>query len=644
MAVFSLQEVKKLQVQNVTDNNFASWPESATRGYYGGGITPPSTAINTITRLDFPNETISNPGNNLPTARSGLAAVSNASYGYFGGGGPGPGYLCTITRLDFSNETVSNPGNNLPTSRSDLAATSSSSYGYYAGGFYTPPTIRINTITRLDFSNETTSDPGNNLPTGRNALAASSSSSYGYFGGGFFPYLCTITRLDFSNETVSDPGNNLPTARYALAAVSNASYGYYGGGEIATPPFIINTISRLDFFNETISDPGNNLPTVRYASAGTSSSSYGYFGGGFSPPYINTISRLDFFNETISDPGNNFPTARYLSAAVSGGASVARGLGYKTYGYWAGGATGTSDPTIISSIARQDLSTDVISIISSTLQGGPSGHPKSELGSIQSKNYGYFVGGDGPGTPGTNYGNSSHMTRLDFSNETTRFYPTWHSIGAQSMAGTQSAHYGYSAGGYSLMPSAVKGFGPAWLSTIDRVDFDTETTASPSNLRLTVRMSNGAAVESSDNAYFGGGYVAQFSVTDQVRKLNFATDTESTSPMTITGQIYTFAGASDNSYGFLGGGYNQNVGNRSQVDRLDFSTETITPNYTDLSLKKTAHSALSDTRLYGYYGGGSDNFSITCTISRLDFSTGTSNTHSPNFPTIRYKKPGSVTN
>jgi len=32
MAVFSLQEVKKLQVQNVTDNNFESWPGGATYG------------------------------------------------------------------------------------------------------------------------------------------------------------------------------------------------------------------------------------------------------------------------------------------------------------------------------------------------------------------------------------------------------------------------------------------------------------------------------------------------------------------------------------------------------------------------------------------------------------------------------------
>jgi len=84
--VFSLSKVSKKQVENVDNNNFESWPEGATRGYYGGGFSPPY--INTITRLDFVNETVSDPGNNLPSARSLMGATSSSSYGYFGGGSP----------------------------------------------------------------------------------------------------------------------------------------------------------------------------------------------------------------------------------------------------------------------------------------------------------------------------------------------------------------------------------------------------------------------------------------------------------------------------------------------------------------------------------------------------------------------------
>jgi hypothetical protein len=249
-------------------------------GYFVGGITFPSPPnVTTIDRIDFSNETMSLPGNNLPgSGRYSAAGVSGGAstlrgkgfktYGYFGGGKPAPApFSNTISRLDFSNETVSNPGNNLPTARSNIAATSNNSYGYFGGGY--SPTI-ISTISRLDFINETLSDLGNNLPTARYALAATSSSSYGYFGGGFSPpNINTISRLDFTNETTSDPGNNLPTARRSLAATSSSSYGYFGGGRT---PTIINTITRLDFSSETLSDPGNNLPTARSNIAATSNS------------------------------------------------------------------------------------------------------------------------------------------------------------------------------------------------------------------------------------------------------------------------------------------------------------------------------------------------------------------------------------
>jgi hypothetical protein len=299
-------------ISNSTGLSIYKRKKSKTYGYYAGGQTP--STISNITRLDFSNETVSNPGKNLPTARSRLAGISNNYYGYFGGGFAPP-YINTITRLDFSNETVSNPGKNLPTARNGLSAVSSNSYGYFGGGFAPPFT---NTITRLDFSNETLSDPGNNLPTERNRLSAISNNYYGYFGGGNTSLnYSTITRLDFSNETVSDPGNNLPTARTELGSVSSSSYGYFGGGYSTS---FINTITRFDFSNETVSGPGKNLPSIRDSLSAVSSSFYGYFGGGeiaTTPTNINTITRLDFSNETVSNPGNNLPTERSGLSAVS---------------------------------------------------------------------------------------------------------------------------------------------------------------------------------------------------------------------------------------------------------------------------------------------------------------------------------------
>ena len=370
MAVFSLQEVKKLQVQNVTDNNFASWTESATRGYYVGGTDP---TIATIARLDFTNETVSDPGNDLPFAKEHITAVSDGAsvtrangygtYGYYAAGyqAPGPN-VAVVDRLDITNYTTSALSVSLSSATAYLAATSSNSYGYFGGGNFA-------TIDRLDFTNESMSGPGNNLPVGRSGLTAVSSFSYGYYGGGRVnpvspPIVATVDRIDFSNETISAPGNNLPLAREFLAGTSNNSYGYFCGGDEAPHTDInaVATIDRIDFSNETTSAPGNNLPGARYSTAATSGNSYGYIAGGYQSSFPNvlaTIDRLDYSNETLSSPGNN------LASATRQVASTAN----DHFGFFGGGLS--SPPfTYYSKIERITFSNETLSTLSETLSVG----------------------------------------------------------------------------------------------------------------------------------------------------------------------------------------------------------------------------------------------------------------------------------
>ena len=136
--IFGLREVRTEQITKITGNRLDY-------GYFAGGLAP--SRVCTIDRLDFSNDTVSAPGNNLTQARSRLEAVSNSNYGYFAGGGT-PTVVCTIDRLDFSNETVSAPGNDLTQARSSLAAVSNSNYGYFAGGG--TPTV-VCTIDRFRF-------------------------------------------------------------------------------------------------------------------------------------------------------------------------------------------------------------------------------------------------------------------------------------------------------------------------------------------------------------------------------------------------------------------------------------------------------------------------------------------------------------
>ena len=287
--VFGLRKVYINQVQNITDNNFASWPESATYGYYGGGYNLPFLS-SFITRLDFSNETVSDLSNKMPVERKTMTATSSNSYGYFGGGDRPPinTKINLISRLDFTNETVSNPGKNLLRTLSRMAGLSGGASIYRSKGFKT----------------------------------------YGYFCGGSVPGTAsTVSRVEFSTETVSLSGNNLPLWRQEGSGLSNNNYGYVAGGVALSPPFDTSTVLRLDFSNEVVSDPGNRLSLLRrFSRGGVSSNSYGYIAGsGPGGGYNSIITRLDFSTEISNNLTNN------LSENTGNGVSS---VSTNTYGYF----------------------------------------------------------------------------------------------------------------------------------------------------------------------------------------------------------------------------------------------------------------------------------------------------------------------
>ena len=447
---------------------------SSNYGYFAGGYNPTARST-TIDRLDFSSETVAGPpihGANLTLARNLFGSVSSSNYGYFAGGTAPtetPSYVATIDRIDFSNETVAAPGNNLTEGRANLAGAFNSNYGYFGGGF---DADRVVTIDRIDFSNETVVGPsvhGANLTQARANLIGISggksinakgfkkhrtdisgnpiAKSYGYFVGGSIPpgpVVATIDRIDFSNHTASAPGNNLTQARYGVAAVSNSNYGYIAGG------FESNwyvTIDRLDFSNETVVGPsahGANLIQARAGLAAVSNSNYGYFAGGERFDFECTIDRLDFSTETVAVPsvGDELTKARQFLGAVSN----------SNYGYFGGGRT---PPTVVT-IDRIDFSTETVSLPGNNLTQARSG-----IAGVFSSNYGYFGGG----SPSV-----CTIDRLDFSNETVVGPPDHGSsltAARSNLAGASNSNYGYFGGGGA---------------TIDRIEFPTGTTSPAASL------------------------------------------------------------------------------------------------------------------------------------------------------------------
>jgi hypothetical protein len=587
--VFGLREVRTQQIKNIPTSSFRYWGESAKYGYFGGGYLPPiqNNSISLISRLDFSNEVVSNPGKNLPTQYSHQATVFSRSYGYFVGGwhqslsGAGPGGISYVVRFDFSSETLRQT-TGFPGGSITMQGASSDSYGYV---------ISSGSAYRFDFSNDVITYTGKDLfLSPEAATGAVFNNSYGYFGG----VSSTIARLDFSNETKSNPANSLPTSgRYIRSAtVFNNYYGYFVGGGL--PGGITSSIiSRLDFSNETVSDPGKVDITRRTAARGVYNNSYGYIGGGsVTSAGIDNISRLDFSNETTSNAPNNLPSVTRHCAGISVSSSILRPN--KTYGYFTGGQKSAVRSCTIS---RLDFSNETVSLPAKNLPTS-----RVNMGVVSNNSYGYFGGGD-PGSICT-------ITRLDFSNEvisdpgknlpTRRAGPT----------GVFNNSYGYFGGGY--VPPVI------YVCTIERLDFSNETSNLTSN-NLPAGRFLSAGVYSNSYGYFGGGSVPgspQYIST--ITRLDFSNETVFNPGRNLPSERGEFTAVSNNSYGYFAGGFqNPPLIIFCNIIRLDFSNETVNDTGKASSLIQMQMAGLSNNS-YGYFGGGSSPYS--CTIARLDFS------------------------
>lgn len=632
--VFGLSSVYEKQVTNVENNNFTSWPESTTYGYFGGGQTGSASYTNFIQRLELPTETTSNPITGLLSNvgrgwMSGTQTDLNTSYGYFTGGMSAPPFSVgsQVQRFDFSNETVSNPGNLLPIPLHKSAMVRNNNYGYFAGGLNDALSYAsVSTIIRFQYTTETSSLPGNNLPFSRECAGGVSSDLYGYFGGGMFvsntpPFpaslYSTINRLDFSNEIISSPGKNLPSALIKTATTSSnlyGSYGYFVGGDDNVN--YINTISRLDFSTENISNPGVNLPPSgglggRSGSASVNSQSFGYFAGGNYPPasaYMTIATRLDFSNEVLSDPGKNLPSAGSGMACIQGGSSIFRPLGggSKTYGYLFGGDRFlvSPPPQRVSTILRMDFSTEGYSDPGKNM---PTIADSIKLVGSKEKVYGKW--------------NDTQIIRFDYTNETNSLFTTPSTPTSSGSEGTASnSNYGY------------------WLN-LTRIDFSSETLSSPIAQSDTFTSGRSALITASASnlkyAYFAGGGNSTPNIHSTIHKLDFSNEVITQISSNISPHRYSHTGISGPLYGYFGAGINNSTVVNT-LQKMDFSTELVTP-MSSLSVSTTDRGGVSSgTR--GYFSGGWSNATVPATVfsnvDRIEFSNDTRTT-STNLPIAR---------
>jgi hypothetical protein len=346
---------------------------------------------------------------------------------------------------------------------------------------------------------------------------------------------------------------------------------------------------------------------------------YGYFGGGSNSGtgQYSLTTRIDFSTEVLSNP------SKFLSQSRQGTNATSNSF----YGYFGGGFIFPA--TVVSTVDRLDFSTEIVSTPSTKLSQSRTG-----TGAVSSTFYGYYAGGT-TATPTL----FSTIDRLDFSSEiisaTGRFLPQQKS----TLPTVSSTFYGYFVGGFFPPPAAL-----TTGSTIDRLDFSTETITTPANRISSNRASMGTVLNSS-YGYFGGGYTTTPSNFSTIERLDFSTETTALPGKFISTARRGVGSVSSISYGYFGGGYTPYV---CTIDRLDFSTETgsVTSNGMPAviaimggvsggqSIRRPTTTIGNKT--YGYFGGGGVlTPDLTTLIDRLDFSTETVTVPSPKLPQRR---------
>lgn len=532
--------------------------------FVSGGSNPGNS---TIARLDFSTELFSLPGIYLPFSNTtNHSAVSRADegYGYFVGGQSTttPTAVNTITRFDFTNETKSTTVN-LPTAITDLGAFNGTTYGYAAGG-QTPLITASSIIYRLDFSSGSLSIPAStlNLITGRKQFVTAENNSYGYSAAGRDSSnsdVSTIDKLDFSSETNSRLSVFTSIGGQDGGGYNSLSYGYFSGIKQTT------TVDRLDFSNESITSSIGaymspqtrglfSSTNVRHKRYNTDAGTYQYCNGGTSS---NKIDKLSFQTGTWN---GGVATAPNQQANTKGASS-------NDYGYFFGGDKGTGQT---SEITRLDFTTDnLISLgakdkTKSLTLVLPSTASLTDQAVTQTNSYAYIVAGNNPSTSavlrmdfstenitqeaqlpggsGNSYmstkspinayftmGNSTTTCyRLNFSTETVSTapnYPFANNAGSPGSASSKGPTYGYFLAGQNPLASPTK------VSLVYRFDFSSETFG----LIPTTFANQGKSGGFSYNNIFA--YFNDFDTSNSVKKMDFGTETiisEAPAPNTKT--------------------------------------------------------------------------------------------------------------
>lgn len=511
------------------------------------------------------------------------------------------------------------------------------SYGYATAGGPSPTTWCG--IYRLDFTTDLILELPTFNPNKVSRQGVLSTNDYGYVSRGALQ--SQFDRFDFTTESFALISSGGPQNNEMFPAQS-VDKGYLCMGQYST--IYYNTLSSFDFSSESYQTASSAFPGRKFRGGSTENDFYGFFGGGYgSPTPPSNYDRLDFSNDSIKqlstttsldnqtatstntfsyfgftdstlerlDTSSDSKDIRSLSLTDSRGRTNPRVMGDNRFAFFVGGY---KNPVLYYSyIDRFDYSTESINLLNSRYgssgQGAVTINGRAILkGSVSLSNYGYFGGGSTLSVIAL-----SSVDRLDFQTETVSSSSSLKE-GKNSFSSSSSGDYGYFGGGGS--------FGSIISTTnIERLDLSDGTSSIYSSLTSPISK-NSSVYSPKSYVYFGGGY-SDGSIISSIQRLDVTTSGISNISSNLSSERQSQDSISNNLYGYFGGGSSPLF---SSIDRFEFSSETTTLSSSVLSTSKSNFAATSSTS-YGYFAGGSSPSKIS-TIDRFEFSTETVTTPS----------------
>ena len=238
----------------------------------------------------------------------------------------------------------------------------------------------------------------------------------------------------------------------------------------------------------------------------------------------------------------------------------------------------------------------------------------SHMSCTRSTTHGYVSGGEKI----PHYTVVNRITRFAFAStaDGTDVADLLQALGLTS--GNSSGIYGYASGG-TTQTSSVN------VDIIQKYSVSTDANATDVG-NLTAERTQAMSANSETNGYVMGGRTAVAPVVsvDNIEKIVFATDGNSTDVANLTLAREDGAGCSSETHGYAAAGHSLVGGTnfRNVIDKFSFASEADATDVGDVS-RDTGHVGASSSTTHGYMLGGWINYQSG--IDKFSFATGTQN-------------------